>query len=31
MGTWGTGIKDCDAFADIYIEFFVYIKCVVRK
>ena len=22
MGTWGTAIKDSDAFADIYSEFF---------
>jgi hypothetical protein len=22
MGTWGTGIKDSDAFADVYSEFF---------
>ena len=22
MGTWGTAIKDSDAFADIYDEFF---------
>jgi hypothetical protein len=22
MGTWGTAIKDSDAFADVYIEFF---------
>lgn len=31
MGTWGIAIKDSDTFADIYIEFFVHIKCVVRK